>query len=372
MNKRGARIKVEIGNVIPYEKLDQFETDKDRTLYLRLRTYILGNRGRLDFKEVSKIHKKKDINYDKVIDPIDKNLLQEEIDNLPVKQLLLENGDSVVLYARAHQIPNLLREIGRLREITFRGTNEGTGKEIDLDEYDNYYFHLFIWKKTAKDLVGAYRLGGTDEILPSFGKKGLYTQSLFKYKNSIIEMLNPALEVGRSFIQSNYQRDYGALLLLWKGIGQFIVRNPKYKILFGPVSINNEYETISRWLIINFLKANSYLPHLAEMIKPRNPLINARVKGADLETTALAVKGLDDLSDLLIEMESKQKAVPVLVKQYLKLGGRFIGFNIDPDFGDVLDGLIYVDLRQTEKRILEKYLTKDGVTSFYAYHNISK
>ena len=176
--------------------------------------------------------------------------MEREIQRLPNDQILLESGDDSVILARAQQIPRVMREIGRLREIAFRSVGEGTGKEIDLDDFDSYYDHLFVWRKSQRQIVGAYRLGLTDSILKEYGKKGLYTSTLFDFQDGFFTRIGPALELGRSFVRQECQGSINALPLLWKGIGRFILRHPQCKILFGPVSISNSYHPVSQSMMV--------------------------------------------------------------------------------------------------------------------------
>jgi putative hemolysin len=268
---------------------------------------------------------------------------------------------------KADQAPWILQEIGRLRELTFRAGGEGTGMPSDIDLYDAYYRHLVIWSHTRNEVVGAYRLGLTDEVFRRSGKRRLYTQTLFKYKRPLWNVLNPGIELGRSFIREEYRRDYAPLLLLWKGIGQFVARNPRYRRLFGPVSISNEYQTVSQQLLVDFLRLNRFDFELARYVKARRPF-NYRNPvswwGGNPETS----NDLDAVSDLIAEIEADSKGVPILIKHYLKLGGRFLGFNVDDRFSNVLDGLILVDLARTDMRLLRKYMGTENAKSFAAYH----
>jgi len=377
INKRETQIRLKVGNLIPFEKLNSYKSDDELITYLRLRTYILGNETG---KHTTSVFTGASA-FRKMLDPLPRRrkieriapaaspeVLAAEVERLPSRQMLSETGEMAVYYARAKQIPNLLREIGRMREISFREVNEGTGHSVDLDHFDSYYTHLFVWHRGAKDLVGAYRLAKTDKVLRHLGKNGLYSSTLFDYRTPLLEQIGPAIELGRSFIRREYQRNYSSLLLLWKGIGQYVLRFPRYRILFGPVSINNEYNSVSRELITLFLRANNYLPELAKLIKARNPVSHTRVFGMDIETTSFVVKDLRDVSDLLADVESQQKAVPILLRQYLRLGGKLLGFNIDKNFGDVLDGLIFVDLLETELNLLERYMGRDGAQQFLAAH----
>lgn len=369
LNRRDKTIQLEVGNLIPFAHLSTFLSDEDLTAYLRLRTYILGNRGRKSKNEQAKLPPVDTTDWEPVIEPVDKDLLQKEIDSLPARQVLLESQGRVVIYAQAYQIPNTLREIGRLREISFRAVREGTGKALDLDRFDRYYSHLFVWNSEDRAIMGAYRMVKTDQVLRRMDKSGLYTSTLFNYKTEVLEQISPAIELGRSFVNPAYQRDYSALLLLWKGISHYVVRNPRHKILFGPVSINSDYDSLSRVLIVTFLQANNYIPQFARLIRAKNPLREHPLTGVDLKNTSVVVRDVREVSELLKEIESIQHSIPVLLKQYLKMGGKLLGFNIDPTFGNVLDGLIYVDMSESDIKMLERYMTRAGLESFLAFHN---
>ena len=302
-----------------------------------------------------------------IVAAIPATLLKAEIEALPSEQVLVCNGQFQVQYARAAQIPWCLQELGRLREISFRAAGEGTGRASDLDVFDAHYLHLFVWDATAQTIVGAYRMGLTDEILTRYGKRGLYTHSLFKYGSRVLQSLNPAIELGRSFVRSEYQRSYAALMLLWRGIGGFVERNPRYPILFGAVSISNSYDPVSRQLIVDYLKANTIETDLARHIKSRRRFPHR--KALALEPNELAgLKDIDDLSRLVARIEPDAKGVPVLLRQYLKLGGRLLGFNSDAQFSDALDGLMKVDLRNSDPRVLARYMGVEGASAFLAYH----
>jgi putative hemolysin len=283
---------------------------------------------------------------------------------------LLASGAMRVYCARAAEIPWCLEEIGRLREVTFRAAGEGTGKSVDLDRFDPHYLHLFIWNARSAELVGAYRMGLADEILARDGKRGLYTASLFRFGPQMLQRIDPALELGRSFVRAEYQKSFSPLLLLWRGVGQFIVRNPRYAVLFGAVSISNHYAQLSRQLIVDFLRQRRIDPVLARHVRPRRPFRGRRIAIAD-EIDPEQLQDLDELSQLLAQIESDGKGVPILLKQYLKLGGRLLGFNLDQDFSNALDGLVVVDLRDTGADVLAHYMTEAGAKAFLGYHATS-
>lgn len=373
-NKRGRSIELRIGNAIAHEKLASLSSRQEISDYLRLRTYILGHRDQSPLAErvsgaaKQQAARKEDTNHVPVAEAEAKELYVNEVKNLPPDHLLITADNLQVYFMTANQAPHLLREIGRLRELTFRAVQEGTGKALDVDNYDNYYTHLFVWNREAEEVVGAYRLAKTDAVLEQFGRKGLYTYSLFHYQSELLEQMGPALELGRSFIRREYQKSYSPLLMLWKGICAYVLLNPEYKILFGTVCINSEYDTASRQLITRFLEENSYFPELARMIKARNPMRKSKLRGVDKDASSVVVKDLSDISDLLQEMEATHHQIPVLLRQYLKLGGRLLGFNVDENFGDVLDGLIYVDFMESDPKLLARFMSREGVSTFRAFH----
>ncbi len=372
LNKANRTIKIKVGHVIPPEKLGEFSSGAELTAYLRLRTYLLSNRAGAKPSRRMLWKPRPRPRIEAPLSPAESPAaMAAEVAALPPEQTLVKSNELRVLIGETPQIPCILREIGRLRESTFRTVGEGTGLCTDLDAYDAYYSHLFIWNDTTHEVVGAYRLGRTDEILARMGAKGLYTRSLFVFKPSMLNQLNPALELGRSFVRVEYQKSYTPLLLLWKGLGHYIGLHPRYAILFGPVSISNDYLSFSRYLIAAFLSVNNFLPDLSRLVRARKPLRRRRFRGGlDPNLTSAMVTDLDDLAALLADIESDEKGVPILLKQYLRLGGRMLGFNLDPKFGDCLDGLIMVDLRKTEPRMLARYLGKHDAAGLLNYHGL--
>jgi len=302
-----------------------------------------------------------------IVPAIPKSQLKAEVEALPAHQRLVASGQFTVQWARAEQFPWCLQEIGRLRELSFRAAGEGTGKASDVDLFDSYYLHLFVWDTQADAIVGAYRLGLVDEILARFGKRGLYTHSLFQYGTRVLRAMNPAIELGRSFVRTEYQRSFAPLMLLWRGIGRFIVQSPQYAMLFGAVSISNDYEPASRQLIVDYLKANNIEVNLARHVRPRRPFRSRKMAELDSAEFA-ALNDIEDVSRLVKQIERDSKGVPILLKQYLKLGGRLLAFSADAQFNDALDGLIMVDLRRSDPRVLARYMGDDGAAAFLAYH----
>lgn len=368
LNKRGKNVEVKIGSLIPFERLQVFENDCAMIDYLRRRTYLLTNRcSSRDRGEASPVYswKKSPV---PIVSSSPAEAVAEEIRALPPEHVLLESYPYTVFCTDADQIPKTLREIGRLREITFRRANEGTGKEIDLDEFDSHYAHLFLWNGKASELVGAYRVGKADEILSRSGTRGLYTHTLFDYDANLLDRINPALELGRAFVRPEYQKTFPPLFLLWKGIAQFVARCPQYKMLFGPVSISSNYKPIARRFIVDCLSGPDYRHELADLVKARNPFRGKTIKDRAFRVGAPLLADIEDVSALISDIETDRKGIPVLLKQYLKLGGKLLGFNIDQNFNDALDGLILVDLTLSNDRMLSRLMGDESASRFLEFH----
>lgn len=362
LNKRHRVIPVTVGRPIPAELIAEQDDDVALASFLRLSTYALEARS-LSRRKVSR-------QLTQIDDAVPVTLLEAEIECLKPTQTLATSADTCVLFARASQIPWVLREIGRQREIAFRAVGEGTGRGSDLDKYDAHYVHIIAWQQTNREIAGAYRIGHVDEIVTRFGRQSLYTHSLFSYGDSFLRALGPALELGRSFVSQNYQKSFGTLLMLWKGIAAYVQRNPRYHVLFGPVSVSGEYRPHSHALLIDFLKRRCYDAQLAQLIRARKPFRRTHSLAA-LNGDLARLGDLEELSSLVEAMEPDGKGVPILLKQYLKLGARLVGFNVDAGFGDVVDGMIVVDLLRTDERALQKYMGREQAGAFLAQHRSS-
>ena len=293
----------------------------------------------------------------------DATALESEIRTVPAEYRLLENGPYDVFCVPAQCIPITLQEIGRLRAISFAAVGEGTGEAIDLDRFDNHYQHLFVWNRATREVVGAYRIGETDRILAEHGIDGLYTSTLFRYDTRLINRLSPALELGRSFVRLEYQRSSNALLLLWKGIARFVAASERYRVLFGPVSISNRYRDMSQQLLRIFLTQNFYHRELGALIQAYTlPREAASPVGVDSQVTT----DLNDIDLLIARLEKDGKGIPVLLRQYLRLNAKLLGFNVDPAFNDALDALMMVDLAEVDLTILRRYFGKPEAAQIVA------
>lgn len=286
-------------------------------------------------------------------------VLQAEIDALPAETLCYASEASgLQVYAvTAAQIPHMMHEIGVQRELTFRAVGEGSGTDCDLDTYDRHYVHLVMWDSKAHALAGAYRIGRTDDIVREHGAKGIYNAAFFDFDEAFLKYITNGLEMGRAFITPAYQRLAASLDTLWMGIGRYLNRHPQYRYLYGTVSVSADFSKRSRSLILSYLRANTMLqehvPHVTAHTPPTD--LGLRSEDERLLPTALGQDGVRLLNTLVNAMEADGKSIPVLLRQYLRLGGRMVSFNIDNDFGGTLDCLVVVDLSKTPERLLKRY-----------------
>jgi len=253
--------------------------------------------------------------------------------------------------------------------MAFRAVGEGTGRAFDLDRFDAWYDHLVLWNQRDNRIAGAYRAGCVERILAERGRSGLYTSTLFDYGDLFLRLLGPALEVGRSWVHADYQRSFGPLLLLWKAIGAWVLRHPRCHSLFGAVSISGRHDPGALQLAVEYLRRHHRDPLLAGLVRPRHPL--PRAAGARLlrrEIAELVAPG--DLDAVMGALGGSGQGLPVLVRQYLKLGGRMLGFNVDPDFANSLDCLVAVDLRRTDPTVLVRYLGQEAARRWLAQHGV--
>jgi putative hemolysin len=355
-------VDVTVGKPISEAKAKSFATDEETINYLRFRTHVLRRIDRKRDKHVEDTD-----SATPIARPWPHEALLREVHGLDEERILVRSGEFVVFETGVSHAPGLLHEIGRLREETFRPVGEGTGQALDTDRFDKTYRHIVLWDAEKEQIAGAYRFGRTDELLARQGVKGLYSSTLFKLRPELFEHMGPAMEMGRSFICSEYQRSYQSLLLLWKGIAEYVTRNPRYKTLFGCVSVSSDYNPVSRELMVRFLERHRSLPELAHLARPKRPPKLKYVKRLDISLPETAFNDIEDIGVVVGDIET-DKSIPVLLKQYLKLGGRILSFNIDPDFGDCMDGLILVDLRRTEQRMLNRFMGTDKAAAFMAYH----
>ncbi|MEM0898047.1 MAG: lysophospholipid acyltransferase family protein, partial [Verrucomicrobiota bacterium] len=363
MNKASRNFRIHIGKPIPHQKLAKIDSPAARMDYLRMCTCILGQRDaatRVQLASPQQVPVSKP-RVEVIARASSPTELAEEVRSLPPGTEIHRKGDFAVYVAKASMIPRMMEEIGRLREVTFREVGEGSGNSADLEPFDVYYWHLFAWDHREQALVGAYRMGETLEIVRRHGMEGLYTNTLFRFEPEFVEKLGPSLEMGRSFICSRYQRKHGLLALLWRGILDWIgMQAPHVRMLFGPVSISQEYNALSKNLIVQYLRHHLLQPEMSMFVRPRNPFKAPRMMGLSRKDISETLRGVEDISALVSEIEEDGKGIPVLLKHYLKLNATLLSFNVDPDFSDVLDGLIVVDMHNIDARMLKLYMGQEA------------
>jgi putative hemolysin len=366
--KQGGEIAFQVGSPIPAARLTDFGSDRSAIQYLRRRVYVMEAQHAEQRPKLPIPWPQWRRQPEPLAEPTEAGAISEELDALEAGQHLLDHHEYAVYVARAAQIPSTLKEIGRLREATFREVGEGTGKSRDLDAFDCDYEHLILYHRKNQEIAGGYRLCKTDDALRRTGITSLYTSTLFRCQPEFLERLGPAVELGRSFVGGEYQRSYQPLLLLWKGLGQIILREPKYARLFGPVSISAAYSRTSQELMVSYLLKHRGSADLAPYAKPRHPFKLRAFASQEMLKLATSIREVEELADIVSDAEPGHKGVPVLLRQYLSLGGRIVNFNVDPSFNNCLDGLITVDLRETEPKVLERYMGKEGGAAFLGYH----
>ena len=346
----GKRIGVRIGRPIRLNHPAR-TGDEAATGYLRMRTYLLASNHGLSVATPS---------IEPLISPVPPGKLVEEIEALPDKQRLIDLKGFMVYYGYQAQMPETVREIGRLRELTFRELNEGSGKSCDIDGYDETYIHLFVWDGEARQIVGAYRMGQVDRLTGTNGAHPLYLSRMFRFSDPFMHQISNGLEMGRSWIRREHQRSYHGLFLLWRGIGEYVLRHPHYHTLYGTASLSTTYHPYSLALMSRSLVEDS---GEVEPIYPFEPTLHPEVdRYLDSHTLSTG-----ELSDLVRSVERYDKDLPVLVKLYLKIGARFHSVAIDRSFNNTPGALLSVDLRRAPEKTGKMFLG-EGFSGYLQHH----
>ncbi len=359
-SQKGKVIKVRIGKPIYVKDQNDYKDMSDFYRFIRQKTYMLANPFIRTNKLISTQNIKIKKTVKKISDQRSSDLFIDEVTALKkAGGRLLESKNYEVYFAKEKDIPNLLHEIGRLREITFRDVGEGTNKSIDLDKYDAYYYHMFLWDREAKCLAGAYRMGLGNEIYKDHGINGFYIQTLFKIEPELHTMMESTIEMGRAFIIKEYQQKPMPLFLLWKGIVHITLRYPEHKYLMGGVSISNQFSEFSKSLMIEFMKSHYYDPYIAQYIQPKKEY-KVKLKDADKDFVFDASKAdMQKFDKIIDEIEPGALRIPVLIKKYVKQNARLVAFNVDPKFNNAVDGLMYIKVadipESTVKPVLEEF-----------------
>ncbi|MGB6084209.1 lysophospholipid acyltransferase family protein [Moheibacter sp.] len=362
-------IQIRIGKPILSKQQLEFEEVKAFSEFLRKKTYALSTyytQKRSLLIETLKIPTTIAINARSkkpkpIVEETSADLINAEIEVLKKTEdaLLFKNNNYECYFSKAHEIPNVLREIGRLREITFREIGEGTNQEIDLDRYDVHYHHLFLWDNEAHKIVGAYRMALGKEVYEQFGVDGFYLNELFHIEPELHPFFKKCIEMGRAFVVPAYQQKPMPLFLLWRGIVHVTLRNPEEKYIIGSVSISNQFSDFSKSLMIEFMKSHYYDPYVAQYVRPKKEF-KVKLKDEDKEFFFdEAEADLNKFDKLIDEIEPNVLRLPVLIKKYIKQNAKLIGFNVDPKFNDAIDGLMYIRIsdlpESTVKPVMEEF-----------------
>ncbi len=360
-SQKNRPIKVRIGQPISVEAQKEEETLEEFTDLLRKKTYILSNayeKERLIDQIPTTLKLPKSPR--KIASAVRTEVIQGEIEKLREKDCrLLQSKNYEVFLAQAKDMPFILKEIGRQREVTFRAIGEGTNNAIDLDQFDEYYHHLFLWDDDEKTIVGAYRMGMGSEIFKKYGIDGFYLQDLFRFEPELFPMMEQSIEMGRAYIVKAYQQKPMPLFLLWKGIVHTTLRHPEYKYLIGGVSISNQFSNFSKSLMIEFMKSNYWDPYVAQYVRPKKEF-KVKLNDADKEFVFDETEAdLNKFDRLINEVEPGDLRLPVLIKKYIKQNAKVVAFNVDPLFNNSVDGLMYIKIadlpESTVKPVMEEF-----------------
>ncbi|RZK11084.1 MAG: lysophospholipid acyltransferase family protein [Flavobacterium sp.] len=353
-------IKVRIGKPISVNEQNEYATIDEYSEFLRKKTYMLANPFEKESKLLTTPTLKLTKSPKQIVTAANHEKIVAEVANLrKLECRLLQSKNYEVFFAQADKIPNILHELGRLREITFREVGEGTNESIDIDRFDKYYHHMFLWDEDAQKIAGAYRMGLGSEIYPKYGIEGFYLHELFRFEPELFDMMNKSIEMGRAFIVKEYQQKPMPLFLLWKGIMHTTLRYPEHKFLIGGVSISNQFSDFSKSLMIEFMKSNYYDPYIAQYIHPKKEY-KVKLKDADKDFIFdEAESDLNKFDKIIDELEPGSLRLPVLIKKYIKQNARVVAFNVDPLFNNAVDGLMYIRIadipESTMKPVMEEF-----------------
>ncbi|AUP79146.1 GNAT family N-acyltransferase [Flavivirga eckloniae] len=362
LTQKRRTIKVRIGRPISVTDQKEHTSLESFSGFLRRKTYMLSNA----FEDKSKILDnisstlKSPKAPKNIVTPVDNMLMAEEVKALVKNNSrLLQSKNYEVFLAEPKTIPHILREIGRLREITFREVGEGTNEAIDLDTFDTYYHHMFLWDNEKKLIAGAYRMGLGSKIFERYGIDGFYLQDLFRFEPELHKMMSQSIEMGRAFIVKEYQQKAMPLFLLWKGIVHTTLRFPEHKFLIGGVSISNQFSNFSKSLMIEFMKSHYYDPYIAQYVHPKKEF-KVILKDADKDFVFDSTEAdLNKFDKIIDEVEPGALRLPVLLKKYIKQNARLVAFNVDPLFNNAVDGLMYIKIadlpESTVRPVMEEF-----------------
>lgn len=352
LEKRGSVLHITAGAVIDKEALQNLGSASCITQYLRVGCDLLKG------AESPALPEPPNVVAENASDPHEIRHQFTTLQNF----LAARSGDFAVYCAPYAALGCIADLLARDREISFREVGEGTGKELDRDRFDPYYWHIVAWDHAAQRLIGGYRVVRKDEALRDRGMDGLYSHSQFRYGKQFLDLLGSSIEVGRSFVTAAYQRNPKALDLLWKGIGTFVSHNGDCHTLFGCVSISARYSPLARTLLADTLLHNHVVDaQMRQLVRPATP---KRSISRTWDKELLLAFGNIAVFNKLLGSQGIDRRVPTLIRHYLAMNGKFVEFSVNNDFNKSLDGLIVVDLRQAPHKYLQRYLGKESTEDF--------
>ena len=348
LKKAGKTLTMRIGRSITPTEQANFSSPQELGDYLRARVYAL--KANIPPKKSAKVV---GIRAEPIAPPPDRKRIVKEVERLSKSNLsLFTVGNYTAFYADYTRIPYLMLELGRKREEAFRSVGEGTNLALDIDTFDNTYKHLILWDKQRKRLAGAYRVGLGSEILKRDGLSGFYTSTLFEFDQTAIPFLNSCIELGRSFVCTEYQKDPLALMLLLKGLMHVVLRHEGPRYLVGPVSISSWYPVFYRSLIAHYLTTKHSAEEFMGTIRPRT-VFTPDYLHVDPNTLLSNYMGtIEQFERYMMRLSNNQYRLPTLVKKYLKINTKLICFNVDPNFNYCLDGYIVLDIKKIPRQEL--------------------
>lgn len=346
LKRANSTVTVRIGKPISPSEIQEHNINSLRK-YLRNRSYAL--QAQIEHPvEDENLRKKEE--ETPIAPSKGKDLLIAEIDKLTKGgNKLFDTANFSCFLADYDEIPALIHEIGIKREEAFRAVGEGTGMDVDLDKFDIYYKHLILWDNAAQAFAGAYRLGIGDEIVKKYGKRGFYSQTLFKYSQNFTDTLSSSIELGRSFVALEYKKDALPLMLLIRGLMYSILRYSECKFLFGPVSISSSYPMFYRSLMTHYIMEMHSRDFLKKNVKGRTPFKPDFLRVSPKDLIETKIKSIEIFDRFMLRLSDGQYRMPTLVKQYLKLGAKIACFNVDKDFNYCIDGLVFLTIADVPK-----------------------
>lgn len=285
-----------------------------------------------------------------------------EIARLPSTQHLLDFKQFSVFFAARSQAPKVVEQIARERERVRRASGEGSGEARDWGEYDHTYHHLVVWDRDSLEIVGAYRVGRTDELIARYGIRGVYLSQVFDFAPGFHRSAAPALELGRSFVVPEHQKRFHGLYLLWQGIGHLLSRWPRYRRLYGTVSLSHLYDARLAAMLCDLLVEP------CEEVGARYPLDVALGPEWSAFRSWCGTCNAPDLSMLCRALDAGRKDLPPLLRHYLKLGARFLAAGTDPNFAETPGLFLEVDVPSVERRALNGFMGP-GVVDYLREHS---